>query len=45
MDKGHPIKAVTIDQYIMHVADYLVANQHILNGGELHSRRLTMLLA
>jgi hypothetical protein len=43
--KGHPIKAVTIDQYITHVADYLVTNQHILNGGELRSRRLTMLLA
>jgi len=43
--KGHPIKAVTIDQYITHVADYLVTNEHILSGGELRSRRLTMLLA
>ncbi len=30
--KGHPIKAVTIDQYITHVADYLVTNEHILSG-------------
>ena len=43
--KGHPIKAVSIDQYITHVADYLVTNEHILSGGELRSRRLTMLLA
>jgi len=42
---GHPIKAVTIDQYITHVADYLVTNEHILSGNELRSRRLTMLLA
>ena len=45
MTKGHPIKSVTIDQYITHVADYLVTNEHILSGGELRSRRLSMLLA
>jgi hypothetical protein len=43
--KGHPIKSVTIDQYITHVADYLVTNEHILRGDELRSRRLSMLLA
>ena len=45
MTKGHPIKSVTIDQYITHVADYLVTNEYILSGGELRSRRLSMLLA
>ena len=42
---GHPIKAVTIDQYITHVAGYLVTNEHILSGGKLQSRRFAMLLA
>ena len=41
---GVPIKSVTIDQYITHVADYLVMNEHIRDGLELRSRRLVMLL-
>ena len=40
-----PIKSVTIDQYITHVADALVTAEHILRGTDLRSQRLTMLLA
>jgi hypothetical protein len=39
-----PIKSVTIDQYITHVADALVTDEHILRGTDLRSNRLTMLL-
>ena len=39
-----PIKSVTIDQYITHVADALVTGEHILRGTGLRSNRLTMLL-
>ena len=41
---GVPIKASTIDQYISHVADYLVQREHLLSGSELRGQRLTMLL-
>ena len=40
-----PIKSVTIDQYITHVADYLVTHEITRDGTDLRSRRLTMLLA
>jgi len=40
-----PIKSVTIDQYITHVADYLVMHEHTSSGSDLRSRRLSMLLA
>ena len=39
-----PVKSVTIDQYITHVADALVTDEHILRGTDLRSNRLTMLL-
>ena len=39
-----PVKSVTIDQYITHVADALVTDGHILRGTDLRSNRLTMLL-
>ena len=42
---GVPIKSVTIDQYITHVADYLVTHEITRDGTDLRSRRLTMLLA
>jgi hypothetical protein len=35
---------VTIDQYVTHVADALVTDEHILRGTDLRSDRLTMLL-
>ena len=41
---GIPIKSVTIDQYITHVADALVTGEYILRGTDLRSQRLTMLL-
>ena len=41
---GVPIKSVTIDQYITHVADALVTGEYILRGTDLRSQRLTMLL-
>ena len=39
-----PIKSVTIDQYISHVADHLVQREHLQAGSELRGQRLTMLL-
>ena len=41
---GVPIKSVTVDQYITHVADALVTGEYILRGTDLRSQRLTMLL-
>jgi len=41
---GVPIKSVTIDQYITHVAEALVTGEYILRGPDLRSQRLTMLL-
>ena len=42
---GVPIKSVTIDQYITHVADYMVTREITQAGTDLRCRRLTMLLA
>jgi hypothetical protein len=42
---GDPIKAVTIDQYVTHVADYLVSREYLPDGGACRSQRLHMLLA
>ena len=42
---GVPIKSVTIDQHITHVADYMVTREITPAGTDLRCRRLTMLLA
>jgi len=42
---GVSIKSVTIDQYITHVADYMVTREITQAGTDLRCRRLTMLLA
>ena len=39
------IKSVTIDQYITHVADYMVTREITQAGTDLRCRRLAMLLA